>query len=133
MFGVFFCFIFNGIGFALSFKVQLLIIVLTSGYLLAIAFCGLASLESMWWKCVLVGVNILGLSLLGLGMVIPAHTEVMAALIKVRKMGVQEMAAVLGLKWSAPSYLSTSLFHKEIRKCVPMVLFFSPYQSYQHF
>lgn len=66
---------------------QVQIIALTSGYLLATAFCGLASSESMWWKCVLVGVNILGLGLLGLGTVISAHTKVMVALIRVRRFG----------------------------------------------
>lgn len=66
--------VFLGLGFALYFKVKLLNIVLTSRYLLAIAFCELPSSESMWWKCVLVGANILLCTLLGLGAVISAHT-----------------------------------------------------------
>lgn len=53
-------------GFALYFKVQLLIIVLDVK-ILAIAFCRLATSDSMWWKCIFVIANILGHSLLGHG------------------------------------------------------------------
>lgn len=73
----FFWLVFFEFGFALCFKAKLLNIVLTPWYLLAIAFCELPSSESMWWKCVLVGANILGCTLLGLSAVVSAHTEVL--------------------------------------------------------
>lgn len=110
--------------FALCFKVQLLIIVLTSRYLLAIAFCELASSESMWWKCILVSANILGCSLLGLDTVISAHTEMMGnSHQNYETGGIGDDGSCSGIEMKCSLPFVHSLFPKEKRKCVPRTFF----------